>query len=49
MELGDIFVSSLLDDIPNYQVGCVTLIIFYKQRSDLATSLRFLALLICVA
>ena len=26
-----------------------TLIIFYKQRSDLATSLRFLVLLICVA
>ena len=26
-----------------------TLIMFYKQRSDLATSLRFLVLLICVA
>ena len=26
-----------------------TLIMFYKQHSDLATSLRFLTLLICVA
>ena len=31
------------------RVKLYTLIIFYKQRSDLATSLRFLVLLICVA